>query len=421
MTRTYKSTDYGPIPEDWFFRPVRDMGDVIAGKALAVDGPGELRPYLRTKNVFDGRIDINDVLSMPMTDEQFRHFMLHEGDVLLNEGQSLELVGRCAIYGAEYPGPCAIQNQLLRFRARTGVSALFASHLFRYCQQKGVFARVALQTTSIAHLGGTRFEQLLLPWPPTEDEQSTIAAALNDVDALLDSQDRLIAKKRDLKQAVMQQLLTGRTRLPGFSAKWVVKPLRKVGDIKSGGTPSTAQTHFWDGGVPWCTPTDVTALRGGKYISDTARTISTTGVQFSSAEALPPGSLIMTSRATIGECAINLIPVTTNQGFKNIVPFAEIDVEFLYYLMTTQKTGLVTLCAGSTFLEIGKKQLSNYEVTLPKDRDEQEAIAAMLSDMDDEIAALQARRNKTQDLKQAMMQELLTGKTRLVKPETANA
>ena len=129
----------------------------------------------------------------------------------------------------------------------------------------------------------------------------------------------------------------------------------------------------------------------------------------------------MTSRATIGECAINLIPVTTNQGFKNIVPFAEIDVEFLYYLMTTQKTGLVTLCAGSTFLEIGKKQLSNYEVTLPKDRDEQEAIAAMLSDMDDEIAALQARRNKTQDLKQAMMQELLTGKTRLVKPETANA
>ena len=234
------------------------MGEVITGKALAVNGSGEPRPYLRTKNVYDGRIDIDDVLSMPMTDKQFRQFMLKEGDVLLNEGQSLELVGRCAIYGGEYPGPCAIQNQLLRFRAQPGVSGLFASHLFRYCQQKGVFARVALQTTSIAHLGGTRFEQLLLPWPPTEAEQRAVAAALSDMDALLGGLDRLIAKKRDLKQATMQQLLTGQTRLPGFSAKWVSRPLGQVGDIKSGGTPSTTQAHFWDGGVPWCTPTDIT-------------------------------------------------------------------------------------------------------------------------------------------------------------------
>ncbi len=122
----------------------------------------------------------------------------------------------------------------------------------------------------------------------------------------------------------------------------------------------------------------------------------------------------MTSRATIGECAINLIPMTTNQGFKNIVPCAEIDVEVLYYLMTIQKAGLIALCGGSTFLEIGKKQLRDYEITLPKDGAEQAAIAAVLSDMDAELAALEARRNKTRALKQAMMQELLTGRTRLV-------
>jgi len=201
------------------------MGEVITGKALAVRGPGERRPYLRTKNVFDGRIDIDDVLLMPMTDEQFRQFMLKEGDVLLNEGQSLELVGRCATYRGEYPEPCAIQNQLLRFRAHAGVSGVFASHLFRYCQQKGVFARVALQTTSIAHLGGKRFEQLILPWPPTEAEQRAIAAALTDVDTLLERLDRLIAKKRDLKQAAIQQLVTGQIRLPGFSDPWEAKRL----------------------------------------------------------------------------------------------------------------------------------------------------------------------------------------------------
>ena len=228
---------------------------------------------------------------------------------------------------------------------------------------------------------------LPLAIPPTEAEQLAIATALSDVDALLGGLDRLIAKKRDLKQAAMQQLLTGQTRLPGFSAKWVARPLGQVGDIRSGGTPSTTQAHFWDGGVPWCTPTDISGLRGRKYLIDTARTISTAGLQFSSAEVIPPRSLIMTSRATIGECAINLVPMTTNQGFKSIVTFAEIDVEFLYYLMTTQKTSLVALCAGSTFLEIGKKQLSCYMIKLPKDRVEQEAIAAVLADMDAELAA----------------------------------
>jgi type I restriction enzyme S subunit len=167
----YKQTEVGVIPEEWDLTPVVRMGEVVTGKALAVSAPGQQRPYLRTKNVFDGRIEIDDVLTMPMTEAQFNHFTVRHGDVLLNEGQSLELVGRCAIYQGEYPEPCAIQNQLLRFRARAGVSGEFASHLFRFSQQTGVFARVALQTTSIAHLGGKRFENLVLAWPRTEAER----------------------------------------------------------------------------------------------------------------------------------------------------------------------------------------------------------------------------------------------------------
>jgi type I restriction enzyme S subunit len=166
--------------------------------------------------------------------------------------------------------------------------------------------------------------------------------------------------------------------------------------------------------VPWCTPTDITALRGYKYLTKTARTISSAGLQASSAEVIPSHSLIVTSRATIGACAINLVPMTTNQGFKNIVPFVQYDVEFLYYLMATQEANLVALCGGSTFLEIGKKQLSVYEISLPKERAEQTAIATVLSDMDAELTALEGRRDKTRALKQAMMQELLTGRTRLI-------
>jgi len=197
-----------------------------------------------------------------------------------------------------------------------------------------------------------------------------------------------------------------------------VKRLDRLADIHSGGTPSTTQPLLWDGGIPWCMPTDITALKGRKYLQDTARTISAAGLRVSSAETVPSHSVIMTSRATIGECAINTVPMTTNQGFKNLVPRDDVDVEFLYYLMTTQKDRLIQLCGGSTFLEISKSQLGCFEVKLPCDRNEQTAIAAVLSDMDAEIEALEQRRAKTADLKQAMMQELLTGRIRLVEPVT---
>ena len=242
-------SDAGAIPENWQVCPVHDKGEVVTGKALAVRAPGLQRPYLRTKNVFDGRIDIDDVLTMPMTDSQFSHFEVLPNDVLLNEGQSLELVGRCALYRNEYPERCAIQNQLIRFRAHKGTSPLFASHLFRHCQQTGVFARVALQTTSIAHLGGSRFERLRLAWPSEEKEQVAIAEALSDADELLAGLDGLITKKRDLKQAAMQQLLTCQTRLPGFKGKWEVKRLGQLATLsRVSANPSAARdamfAHF---------------------------------------------------------------------------------------------------------------------------------------------------------------------------------
>ena len=105
--------------------------------------------------------------------------------------------------------------------------------------------------------------------------------------------------------------------------------------------------------------------------------------------------------------------MTTNQGFKNIVPFAETNVEYLFYLMSTLKSALIALCGGSTFLEISKGQLANVEVQVPE-LEEQIAIASVLSDIDAEIQVLEKRRTKTRDFKQAMMQELLTGRTRLV-------
>ena len=194
---------------------------------------------------------------------------------------------------------------------------------------------------------------------------------------------------------------------------WDVKRLDSLADIRSGGTPSTAEPRFWNGNVPWCTPTDITALNGRKYLGETTRMISLLGLKASAAEMIPAHSVVMTSRATIGECAINEVPVSTNQGFKNFVPFATTDVDFLYYLLGTQKQGFVSLCGGSTFLEIGKTQLAAYEVRLPSRKAEQRAIATALSDVDWLLGGLDRLIAKKRDLKQAAMQQLLTGQTRL--------
>ena len=167
-------------------------------------------------------------------------------------------------------------------------------------------------------------------------------------------------------------------------------------------------------GVKFTWKSTITALNGSKYLADTHRKITAMGMKACSAGLIPANSIVMTSRATIGECAINVTPLCTNQGFKNFVPFPHVDVQFLYYILTTQKAGFISLCGGSTFLEIGKTQLRPYEVSMPPTKEEQTAIATVLSDMDTEITALEARLTKARQLKQGMAQALLTGRIRLV-------
>lgn len=191
---------------EWKTKRVDEWGDVLAGKALAVNAPGPLRPYLRTKNVLDGSIDVTDVLEMPMTDAEFKRFEILDGDVLLNEGQSLHLVGRAAIYRNELGRSCAMQNQLLRFRASSYVCPEFAAQAFRRCQQDGTFASIATQTTSVAHLGSSRFSALKLTWPPSLAEQQRIADHLTALDALITAATQALDSLKTHKQGLMQQL-----------------------------------------------------------------------------------------------------------------------------------------------------------------------------------------------------------------------
>ncbi|WP_338463105.1 restriction endonuclease subunit S (plasmid) [Synechococcus elongatus IITB7] len=405
----YKLTEVGVIPEDW---------DVVFLDQVAKRGSGHT-PNKKHPEYWNGdikwvsladsssldRLYISDTYAK-ITREGIANSsaVIHPvGTVVLSRDAG---VGKSAIMQVDM----AVSQHFMAWHCSNNLNNHF---LYYWLQaEKKTFERIADGST-IKTIGLAYFKDLKIPYPSIP-EQRAIAQALSDVDALIAGLERLIAKKRDIKQAAMQQLLTGQTRLPSFDQEWEIRSLSNLADIRSGGTPRTGDPKAWDGEIPWCTPTDITALDGKKYLLTTNRTITYHGLNNSSAEIIPSLSIVMTSRATIGECAINLVPMATNQGFKNFVPFDWTDGEFLYYLISSQKSNFISQCSGSTFLEIGKGSLLHYQVLVPPSKAEQSAIAEVLSDMDAELSALEDRLAKTRQIKQGMMQELLTGKTRLV-------
>jgi type I restriction enzyme S subunit len=263
-----------------------------------------------------------------------------------------------------------------------------------------------------------KFEQLRLPLPPLP-EQRAIAEALSDVDGLLGGLDRLIAKKRELKQAAMQQLLTGQTRLPGFHGEWEVKTLGEVGVISGSGVDKKCRQ-------------DETPVRLVNYMDAYRR-------DFIYSENLE--HWVTASRDQLRRCAVQKGDVfftpsseTRNDIANSAVAMEDIpdaaysyhvvrlrltepwDLQFRTYAFKTKAflDQAETICdGGGTRYVISQSKFRSLIVRVPP-LPEQTAIAAVLSDMDAELAALEERREKTRQLKQGMMQELLTGRTRLV-------
>ncbi len=298
-------------------------------------------------------------------------------------------------------------NTTLYVRDFHGNSPRFVSYLLQTIDFKTHSGK-----SGVPGVNRNDLHEIAVALPPTIAEQEAIAEALSDADAHIVSLEQLLTKKHQIKKGAMQELLTGKKRLPGFSGEWETMALGRAAEIRNGATPSTQNTAFWTGSIPWCTPTDVTGT-SGKYLLTTERSITAEGLSSCAASLLPAGALLLCSRATIGEVKIAASPVCTNQGFKSLVCQDGVSNEFLYYLLLTLKPQMMERAIGSTFLEIGKRDLAAIEVRLPR-YDEQAAIATILSDMDAEITALEARLSKARQIKQGMMQELLTGRTRLV-------
>ena len=406
----YKRTEVGIIPEDWDVSTVGQQFSVQLGKMLdAKRNVGVAKPYLGNRAVQWNRIDIAGLSSVPLSPADLLRFRLEKGDLLACEGGE---VGRAAIWDA-LVDECYYQKALHRLRPLKDFDPRLMVAILHRWADRGMLANYVTQT-SIAHLPRDKFIEVPIPLPPVA-EQHAIAAALSDVDALLNRIDRLIAKKRDLKQAAMQQLLTGQTRLPGFQGEWEVKRLGDVGTFLKGS--GVKKNEAESGGLP-CIRYGEIYTHHNCYIrtfkSWISRDVAATATRLRQGDLLFAGS--GETKEEIGKCVAFVNDYEAFAGGDIVIlRVANADAMFMGYYCNTAPINAqkASMGQGDTVVHISAAALSRIEVTVPS-APEQTTIAAVLADMDAELSALESRRDKTRDLKQGMMQELLTGRTRLI-------
>lgn len=192
-------------------------------------------------------------------------------------------------------------------------------------------------------------------------------------------------------------------RFPEFSGEWETKSINDLADVIGGGTPDTTVKSYWDGGIQWFTPSEIGK---NKFVDASLRTITEDGLNNSSAKLLPPNTILLSSRATIGECSLSLRECATNQGFQSLVS-KKCNVDFLYYLIQTKKKDLIRKSCGSTFLEISANEVRKIQVSVPSDV-EQQKIAGLLSLIDKRIATQNKIIEKLQSLIKGLVDELMT-------------
>jgi len=404
----YKQTEVGVIPVDWDCKALQELTDPARpiGYGIVQTGKSVLNG-VRCVRVLDmvGLIDPDQLITTSQEISQaYKRTLLRENDLVIAlRGK----IGAVAVIRKELAGANLTRGVAL-LSASDSIDCGYLSQYLSSSVGKSTIEKnlngSALQEIPIASL--RKIPAVVPPLP----EQRAIAAALSDVDALLAKLDQFIAKKRDLKQAAMQQLLTGQTRLPGFSGEWEVTRLGDaLTEIGDGATPSTANIANFGGNIPWVVIDDIR-----DEIVSTRNTLTEKGLMSCAAHLWPPGTLILSTGATIGEVGIAKVPLATKQGICGLRfdPNSASSI-FMKYWFVKNKQLLLSKAQGSSIKEVRAPTLVQFSVHLPG-IEEQTAIATVLSDMDAELAALEARRDKTRALKQGMMQELLTGRIRLV-------
>ena len=438
MKAGYKPTEVGVIPEDWECSNVRKVADLLTGfpfPSAKYSGSG-IR-LLRGSNIKRGVTDwsIEITKYWPELNSELSQYQLRESDVVISMDGSL--VGRSFAQIKNKDLPALLLQRVARLRAK----AIDTNYLKEWVCSIFFTAHCDLRktVTAIPHISPEDIYSFLIPLPPTLEEQRKIAGALSDMDELISSLEKLIEKKKAIKQGAMQELLTGKTRLPGFTQKPGYKPT-EVGVIPEDWMLQTV-IDTTDKNVKW-------SFTGGPFGSDLKSSDYTDlGVRVIQLQNIGDGVFLDESHVYISKdkadqlIACNIYPgdiifskmgdpvaracivpycnsryLMCSDGIRYVVDKSKYEPKYIFSVLNFDifREQAINSSTGSTRRRIGLTELKNLRLPLPPTLKEQQAIARVLSDVDEEIQQLQSKVNKYRKLKQGMMQELLTGKTRLV-------
>lgn len=428
VKKGYKQTEVGVIPEDWTVTTVRDFAKIITGpfgtllKASEYsDGNGV--PLISVGEIREGYLSITHETPRVSSEVTRRlpQYVLKQGDIIFGRKGGVD---RSALIR---------QNQAGWFLGSDGIALRpfgrlcheYAALQFQSKRVQSWLLQHAIGTT-MPSLNQTILSNVIIPIPPTLTEQEAIAGALSDADAWIESLEQLIAKKRQIKQGAMQELLTGKRRLPGFEVasgfkqtdvgeipkNWTVTALGSICKIERGKFTARPRNDpkYYGGDIPFIQTGDVSNSSG--LIRKYSQTLNELGLRVS--KRFPAGTLFITIAANIGDLAITEFDTACPDSLVAISPAKTIDQRWLYHELKRNKSKFEVIASSNAQSNLNLEKITPFLIPLPPTLAEQTAIANVLSDMDTEIESLESKLAKAREIKQGMMQELLTGRIRLV-------
>lgn len=421
----YMHTPAGSIPVDWSVIEVaKACLKIQDGTHFSPKLGGSDYLYITSRNIRPGKLDLSNVDRIDGTQhrEIYRRCDVRKGDLLLTKDGAN--TGNAALNNLSEEFSLLSSVAFLRFASDKYNAAYFLQKILAPDLQKQI--QEAMSGNAITRLTLEKIRKLIFAVPPTLNEQNAIASALSDADALIEALEELLAKKRQIKQGSMQELLTGHRRLPGFAGEWDVKSMADLFEFSGGFTASRDQLgldgycylHYGD--IHTSTKTTIDLRTNYQDIPKLSVELKRVG----NSSLLRHGDVVFVDASEDDEGTSKHIVVENPDGH----PF----ISGLHTLVARSKTDeLVNLykrycfqtsevkaqfrffAVGTKVSGISKTNIAKINILVPP-REEQTAIATVLSDMDADIAALEAKLAKARDLKQGMMQELLTGRIRLV-------
>lgn len=416
IPKGYKQSEVGVIPQDWDVMPLGDILEFKNGLNKGKEYFGYGDPIINYIDVYHNNgIKFSDVKGKVfLSTDEIRRFQVRAGDVFFTRtSETPEEVGFAAVLLEDIPN-CSFSGFVLRGRPKCD---FLSKEYCVYCFQTKHFRNEVINSctyTTRALTNGRVLSKIYIPVPPV-NEQKAIAMALSNIDELIAGLGEQIEKKRQIKDGAMQQLLTGKTRLPGFNGDWMKVSLGEIGTFVSGGGFPLQYQGNLDEELPFYKVSDFNNSGNEKYMIVANNYVSRQTAKFLGCKIIPAKSIVFAKigaalmlerkRITSTDCCID-------NNMMSFQPNDNLDVEFLHGILL--RLSLSDFAEVTALPSLKQSSLQKIVIHIPQTKEEQSAIAQILSDMDDEIRQLEAERDKYAFIKQGMMQELLTGKTRLV-------